>query len=142
MLFGDAAIAPQGPFVDVVTAAKIDLEAGQQLDGLGEFMTYGLGQNSDVAERESLLPIGLAEGCRLTRDAARDEVLTYSDVELPEGRVSDRLRAEPLLDLGRLVRSVVVEDEVQVQPLRGLSIDHLEECDELFVRCDSPCNAR
>ena len=30
----------------------------------------------------------------MTRDVAKDEVLTYADVEVPEGRVSDRLRAE------------------------------------------------
>jgi predicted homoserine dehydrogenase-like protein len=41
-----------------------------------------------------LLPIGLAEGCRLKRDLGRDDVLTYDDVEIPAGRLIDRLRAE------------------------------------------------
>ena len=95
VLFGDAAIQPLGaPFVDVVTAAKTDLRAGETLDGLGGYHTYGLAENSDVAGRERLLPIGLAEGCTLKRDLPRDAVLTYDDVELPEGRLSDRLRAE------------------------------------------------
>jgi predicted homoserine dehydrogenase-like protein len=40
------------------------------------------------------LPEGLVEGCTLLRDVAQDEVLTYDDVELPAGRVADRLRAE------------------------------------------------
>ena len=39
-------------------------------------------------------PMGLAEGCRLKRDVAKDQVLTYEDVELPEGRLADKLRAE------------------------------------------------
>ncbi len=95
VLFGDAAIQPLGaPCVDVVTAAKIDLRAGETLDGLGGYHTYGLAENSDVAGREHLLPIGLAEGCRLKRDLPRDAVLTRDDVELPRGRLSDRLRAE------------------------------------------------
>jgi predicted homoserine dehydrogenase-like protein len=95
VLFGDAAIQPLGaPFVDVVTAAKTDLRAGETLDGLGGYHTYGLAENSDVTARERLLPIGLAEGCRLVRDLPRDAVLTYDDVELPEGRLSDRLREE------------------------------------------------
>jgi predicted homoserine dehydrogenase-like protein len=95
VLFGDAAIQPLGaPCVDVVTAAKVDLRAGETLDGLGGYHTYGLAENSDVAGRERLLPIGLAEGCRLVRDLPRDAVLTYDDVELPEGRLSDRLREE------------------------------------------------
>jgi predicted homoserine dehydrogenase-like protein len=95
VLFGDAAIAPLGrPLVDVVAAAKMDLEAGQELDSLGGYSTYGLAENAPAVAEERLLPIGLAPGCRLVRDVARDEVLTYDDVDLPDGRLSDRLRAE------------------------------------------------
>jgi predicted homoserine dehydrogenase-like protein len=95
VLFGDATIAPAGsPRVDVLTAAKVDLAAGETLDGLGGYMTYGLAENSDVAAAERLLPIGLALGCRLKHDVRRDKVLAYEDVELPEGRLADRLRAE------------------------------------------------
>jgi predicted homoserine dehydrogenase-like protein len=95
VLFGDAAITPLGaPRVDVVAAAKIDLQTGQTLDGLGCFMTYGLAENSDVTRAQNLLPIGLAEGCRLKRDVARDQVLTFDDVELPVGRLCDQLWVE------------------------------------------------
>ena len=95
VLFGDAAIAPlSAPFVDVVTTAKIDLRTGQILDGIGYYMTYGQCENSDVVNTKKLLPIGLAEGCRLKRDISRDQVLTYEDVELPKGRLCDKLRAE------------------------------------------------
>ncbi|MDH4230746.1 MAG: NAD(P)-dependent oxidoreductase [Nitrospirota bacterium] len=95
VLFNDAAITPLGrPLVDVVATAKIGLKAGQVLDGMGCYMTYGQCENSEVVYEGKLLPIGLAEGCRLKRDITRDEVLTYDDVELPYGRVCDRLRAE------------------------------------------------
>jgi predicted homoserine dehydrogenase-like protein len=95
VLFGDATIAPLGPpVVDVVATAKVDLEPGQELDALGGYLTYGLAENTDVATAERLLPMGLAEGCRVKRAVAQDEVLTYDDVDLPEGRVADRLRAE------------------------------------------------
>jgi predicted homoserine dehydrogenase-like protein len=95
VLFGDATIAPVGsPRVDVVAAAKVDLTAGEKLDGLGGYMTYGLAENSEVAAAERLLPIGLAQGCRLKHDVRRDKVLAYEDVEMPEGRLADRLRAE------------------------------------------------
>ena len=40
---------------------------------------------------ENLLPIGLARGCVLTRDLAQDSPITFDDVELPAGRLSDRL---------------------------------------------------
>nr|WP_099072363.1 Gfo/Idh/MocA family oxidoreductase [Nostoc linckia]PHK39856.1 NAD(P)-dependent oxidoreductase [Nostoc linckia z15]PHK46529.1 NAD(P)-dependent oxidoreductase [Nostoc linckia z16]PHJ60486.1 NAD(P)-dependent oxidoreductase [Nostoc linckia z1]PHJ64031.1 NAD(P)-dependent oxidoreductase [Nostoc linckia z3]PHJ76432.1 NAD(P)-dependent oxidoreductase [Nostoc linckia z2] len=95
VLFGDAVMSPlAGPLVDVVTTAKIDLKAGEILDGIGYYMTYGQCENSDIVQQQNLLPIGLAEGCRLKRDISRDRVLTYDDVELPEGRLCDQLRAE------------------------------------------------
>jgi predicted homoserine dehydrogenase-like protein len=95
VLFGDAAIAPLGaPCVEVITAAKIDLKAGEVLDDIGQFKTYGLCENADVVRRERLLPMGIAGGCRLLRDVAKDDVLKYDDVELPTGRLIDRLRAE------------------------------------------------
>ncbi|HXF64617.1 MAG TPA: SAF domain-containing protein [Caldilineaceae bacterium] len=92
VLFHDATIAPLGgPRVEVVATAKIDLKAGQVLDGIGCYMTYGQCENSDAARAENLLPMGLAEGARLKRDIARDEVLTFADVELPPGRLCDEL---------------------------------------------------
>jgi predicted homoserine dehydrogenase-like protein len=95
VIFGDAAIAPKGaPFVDVVTTAKTDLAAGVTLDEMGYYMTYGQCENADVARRERLLPMGLAAGCRLKRALRRDDVVRYDDVELPSGRLIDRLRAE------------------------------------------------
>jgi predicted homoserine dehydrogenase-like protein len=95
VLFGDAALSPTAPpTVEVVTAAKKDLAAGDKIDGIGGYLTYGLAENADATAAERLLPLGLAEGCRLTRDLDRDAVLTYDDVEVPEGRLADRLRAE------------------------------------------------
>ncbi len=94
-LFQDATIAPDhGPRVDVVATAKIDLKAGQTLDGMGYYMTYGEAENADITCKERLLPIGLAEGCTLKRDIPKDTTLTYDDVELPEGRLIDKLRVE------------------------------------------------
>jgi predicted homoserine dehydrogenase-like protein len=95
VLFGDPTIAPlDRPCVEVVTAAKRSLEAGEVLDGIGWYMTYGLCENAGTAAAEDLLPMGVAEGCRLRRNIPKDRVLTYADVELPEGRLCDRLRAE------------------------------------------------
>ncbi|MEO0395518.1 MAG: Gfo/Idh/MocA family oxidoreductase [Cyanobacteria bacterium P01_A01_bin.137] len=95
VLFNDAVMAPLGkPMVDVVASAKIDLKAGETLDGIGYYMTYGQCENADEAIKENLLPMGLAEGCKLKHDVPKDAVLTYDDVIFPEGRVCDKLRAE------------------------------------------------
>ncbi|MEX5719300.1 NAD(P)H-dependent oxidoreductase [Geodermatophilus maliterrae] len=94
-LLGDPAIRPMGaPQVDVVTMAKTDLTAGTVLDRPGGYHYYGEAERADVTHRDRLLPLGLAEGARLLRDVAKDEVIGYGDVELPTGRLVDRLRAE------------------------------------------------
>ena len=94
-LLGDATIRPAGaPQVDVVTLAKTDLAAGTELDRPGGYHYYGEAERADVTHRDRLLPVGLAEGARLLRDVGKDEVIGYADVELPAGRLVDRLRAE------------------------------------------------
>jgi predicted homoserine dehydrogenase-like protein len=107
VLFGDAAIAPIGPpIVDVVAAAKVDLRTGQTIDGIGGYSVYGLAENHDIVARDRLVPMGLAEGCRVLRDVKRDIVLTYGDLELPEVRLSDRLRREQSEHFATLTPSV------------------------------------
>jgi predicted homoserine dehydrogenase-like protein len=94
-LFHDAAVAPlAGPCVDVVATAKMALNSGDTLDGIGGFTVYGQCENSDVVKRNGLLPLGLSEGCRVVRRVAKDEVLTREDVALPVGRICDTLRKE------------------------------------------------
>jgi predicted homoserine dehydrogenase-like protein len=95
VLFNDAAIAPLGaPRVDVVTTAKINLKAGETLDGIGNYMTYGQCETSMITIEEELLPMGLAEGCILKNDIPCDQVITYEDVIVPKERFSDKLRKE------------------------------------------------
>ena len=57
-------------------------------------MYYGECEKAEVTAAERLLPVGLAEGCVLTRDIAKDEAIGYDDVEVPAGRLADELRAE------------------------------------------------
>lgn len=95
VLCNDAVLQPiDGPRVEVVATAKKDLKAGEEIDALGGYMTYGQCETYEISRRETLLPMGLAQGCRLKRDIAKDAVLTYDDVEIPPGRLIDTLRAE------------------------------------------------
>lgn len=95
VLFHDPVITPIGrPYVDVVATAKKDLKAGEILDGIGGYMSYGQAENADQTVAEKLLPMGLAEGCKLKRDVPKDRVLTYDDVDVPANRLCDRLRQE------------------------------------------------
>ena len=95
-LFGDHVVSAraQAPRVDVVAHAKRELRAGETLDGIGGFCTYGACEQARVAADAGMVPIGIAEGARLRRDVARDAVVTFDDVELPEDRLVVRLRRE------------------------------------------------
>lgn len=97
VLFDDASVTPIGaPVTDVVALAKFDLKAGDTLDGVGGFKAYGVMENSPVARRQNLLPMGLTDGCVLRRDLAQDTPITFDDVEIPAGRLSDRLWQEQI----------------------------------------------
>ena len=93
--FGDHVVTPLGaPTVEVVATAKRDLAPGETIDGMGGYMVYGQCENAGVQRSERLLPVGVAEDCRVTRAVVKDQVLSYDDVVLPAGRYVDRLRAE------------------------------------------------
>ena len=95
VLFGDAPVKPLGkPVADVITIAKRDLRAGETLDGIGGYLTYGTLDNADTCAEQNLLPMGLSEGCVLKRDLPMDAAVSYDDVELPKNRLADKLRSE------------------------------------------------
>lgn len=94
VLFQDAVLEAVSPKVDVITLAKKDLKAGETLDRIGGYTNYGQCENHPVVLSEGLLPQSLAEGCVLKNDIPKDGVITYADVAVPEGRLSDKLRRE------------------------------------------------
>jgi len=101
VLFGDNVAPPlEGPVVEVCAVAKRDLAAGEVLDEYGMYTTYGEAVNTEEMSTMRYLPEGLVEGCKMKRAVAKDQVLAYDDVELPVGRVADRLRAEQYRHFG------------------------------------------
>lgn len=86
--------AKKGIEVDVVATAKVPMKKGEIIDGLGGYKTYGVCENYSVSKKENLLPMGLAEGCVVTKNIDKDQVITYDDIELPKGRLCDKLKAE------------------------------------------------
>lgn len=95
VLFNDPVLTPQGgPRVGVVAVAKKDLVPGDLIEDFGGYEVYGVAENIDEIRRERLLPVGLALGARLARPVAKDSVLTFDDVQIPSGRLVDRLYAE------------------------------------------------
>ena len=81
--------------MEVCAVAKRDLKAGEILDDYGMFMTYGEAVNVEEMSARRYLPAGPGPGLpSAAATSAAIEVLGYDDVELPSGRLADRLRAE------------------------------------------------
>ncbi len=94
VLFNDPTCTPIGrPVCEVTATAKRALKAGQTLDGIGGFDTYGVIDNAADARAADALPIGIAQGAVLTRDVAKDALVTRADVTLAD-TLPVRLRAE------------------------------------------------
>ncbi|MGE5611884.1 MAG: NAD(P)H-dependent oxidoreductase [Bacillota bacterium] len=93
VLYQEPTIAPLGlPLAHTIAMAKRTLHTGEKLDGIGGFTSYG---QVDAASRcKDLLPIGLAEGARLTRDVAQDEPIPLNAVELDESQLIVKLWRE------------------------------------------------
>ena len=88
----DPTVAPlDGPVCEVVTVAKRDLKAGERLDGVGGFCSYGLIDNTASARAVAALPISLSEGRVLCRDVAKDAVVSFDDMLLAESDLVETL---------------------------------------------------
>ncbi len=92
VLYGDPTVAPiAGPVCEVIALAKRDMRAGERLDGVGGFCAYGLIDNTEKARAIDALPLSLSENCVLRRDVAKDQVISFADVEQPDRGVVDQL---------------------------------------------------
>jgi predicted homoserine dehydrogenase-like protein len=116
-VYKDPTVAPVGgPVCEVVTIAKRNLKAGECLDGVGGFSAYGLVDNAAAAREISALPISLSEGCLLRRDIVKDSVVSFDDVDLPGGRLSEMLWRE------QAAHWQLVKQEVRERPVVNVSL--------------------
>jgi predicted homoserine dehydrogenase-like protein len=77
---------------ECITVAKKDLQAGEVLDGIGEYCYRGSIDLASVAREQNLLPLGLAKGCVLKTDVPKDGVIAYDMVDVREESVLLQLR--------------------------------------------------
>ena len=87
-----ASLKPIAWTAEVVTKAKRDLKAGEQIDGIGGSTVYGYTVDATEARNAGQLPIGLARGAKVVRDVAKGEVIGYDDVELDDRKLIVTLR--------------------------------------------------
>lgn len=91
----DATVAPvAGPVCETIAIAKRDLRAGERLDGVGGFCTYGLIDNIVTARAIDALPIALSDGCVLRRDVSKDSAVVFGDLVAPPSGLAASLWRE------------------------------------------------
>ncbi|MEX2232585.1 MAG: homoserine dehydrogenase [Cyclobacteriaceae bacterium] len=81
-LDGTARLQPiYGMRTNVHTYAKRDLKAGERLDGMGGFNSYGLIENLEDDQNNPGLPVLLNDNLKIKRDIAKDQRIGLDDVE-------------------------------------------------------------
>jgi predicted homoserine dehydrogenase-like protein len=87
-------IVPMGaPVSEVITIAKKDLKAGQNLDGIGGYTVYGTIELAKTAKEINAVPLGLInKKTVLKNDVKKGEVITYDMVDLDGSSLVLQLR--------------------------------------------------
>jgi predicted homoserine dehydrogenase-like protein len=93
-LRGEATGTATGFRGDAVAVAKRALRPGETLDGEGGHTVYGKLMPASASLAAGALPIGLAQGVKLTRAVAAGERVGWADVKVDENDPAVRLRRE------------------------------------------------
>jgi len=79
-IFGESHMRPRAiPTAEVGCVAKRDIEVGETLDAIGEYAYRGFALTKADAEERQALPVGLAQGARVTRPVRKGELITLRD---------------------------------------------------------------
>src|SRR5437773_1526071 len=80
VLFGQSHMRPLPiPTAEVCALAKRDLATGETLDAIGEYSYRGFALSRVDALTRSALPLGLAQGAKVTRPIGKGDYLTYQN---------------------------------------------------------------
>ncbi len=80
VLYGQSHMRPLAiPSAEVGAKAKRNLSPGETLDSIGEYAYRGFALSRNDAIASHALPLGLAQGAKVTRPIAKDEYLTYAN---------------------------------------------------------------
>ena len=80
VLFGQSHMRPLPvPSAEVGARAKRDLAAGETLDAIGQYCYRGFALSRADALAHNALPMGIAQGARVTRRIAKGDYLTYDN---------------------------------------------------------------
>ena len=93
-LRGEPTGQPTGFRGDAVATAKRDLQAGEKLDGEGGYTVYGNLMPADDSLACGGLPIGLAHDVTLKTAVAKDQPVTWANVDIDASSQAVQVRRE------------------------------------------------
>ncbi|MDO5147363.1 MAG: NAD(P)-dependent oxidoreductase [Eubacteriales bacterium] len=97
-------VAKDGLVAECITRAKIDLKAGQTIDGIGGFTTHGSICTAAEANEKGYVPYGLITNkAVMKKDVKKGTLITYDMVELDKSTLIYKLRKEQDAMYGRHV---------------------------------------
>ncbi|MCQ5129762.1 NAD(P)-dependent oxidoreductase [Butyricicoccus faecihominis] len=93
---GETTIVPKAGLVsECITVAKTDLKAGQTIDGIGGYTTYGSIATKEESDAKGYVPYGLVtKGAKMLKDAKKGQLLTLDMLELDTSTLIYKLRKE------------------------------------------------
>lgn len=102
---GDATcVAKDGLVSECITRAKIDLKAGQTIDGIGGFTTHGSIATAEESNANGYVPFGLVtKNAVMKQDVKKGTLITYDMIDLDKSTLIYKLRKEQDAMYGRHV---------------------------------------
>jgi len=93
---GETTIVPMDGLVsECITVAKIDLKAGQTIDGIGGFTTYGSIATAAESDAKGYIPYGLVnKNAKMLKDVKKGQLITKDMVQLDTSTLIYKLRQE------------------------------------------------
>lgn len=93
---GEATIVPiDGLVSECITVAKTDLKAGQTIDGIGGFTTYGSIATAVESDAKGYVPYGLVnKNAKMLKDAKKGQLITKDMIQLDTSTLIYKLRQE------------------------------------------------
>jgi predicted homoserine dehydrogenase-like protein len=93
---GEVQCAPiDGLVAECITRAKTDLKAGQTIDGIGGYTTYGSICEASISDANRYVPYGLVtDNAVMKRDVKKGQLITLDDIILDTNTYVYKLRQE------------------------------------------------
>ena len=88
-------VAKDGLASECITRAKIDLKAGQTIDGIGGYTTHGSIATAAESDANGYVPFGLVTNkAVMKKDVKKGELITYDMIDLDKSTLIYQLRKE------------------------------------------------